>query len=247
MTMGRHDQQSRPLLCPYASRQALAVSKNTGSRDSTLTQLPRNLAIDALKIAMAMLVVLLHSSGLRSVNATLDQWLNASISHLGVPVFFAISGYYFAGRPVPDWPQIWRQMRRLFGMYLFWTTVFLPMIVATALHEQRPFLRIAQFAVTGYFHLWYLLHMPLVLVCGWALQRRGLSQRNLLTLGGLLYSAGCFIQYAGMYGWPEHSLLNKTSLTRNFIFLGLPFFMLGIVAQQLRPIENLVHLNRPGF
>ena len=191
----------------------------------------RNLRIDAWRIVMATLVVELHADGMAILGSATLAGFNISLAHLGVPFFFAVSGMFFVA-PTSGSPP-WLSVRRYLLMYGLWTLLYLPIIVFQSRWAPSPATSIAKDLASGYLHLWYLLHLgPTLLLCWW-LERRW--PRQLLPMAMGLYAAGCLLQDAGLMGWLEGTPLRLTQATRNFLFYGAPFFLLGRYAARCAP------------
>ena len=78
--------------------QSISITKN---KRRTAQESNRNLTIDIIRIVLAILVVYLHidnllylRSGLSSPATAVDNYIIV-LARLAVPMFFAISGYYF--------------------------------------------------------------------------------------------------------------------------------------------------------
>lgn len=183
----------------------------------------RNLRVDVWRLVMAACVVELHADGVAAFGPDALAGFNVSLAHMGVPFFFAVSGLFFA--PPQGSAAPWSAARRYLLMYGVWTLLYLPVIVFQARWAPSPAGSVAKDLATGYLHLWYLLHLgPTLLLCGWLEQR---WPQRLLPVAVGLYLAGWLLQSAGLMGWLDGSPLRATQATRNFIFYGAPFFLLG--------------------
>lgn len=185
----------------------------------------RNSALDFLKLAMAFMVVGLHSRFLQETSPLYSFITVNGIFRIAVPVFLLINGYYFqyalnAGR-FTQW------LRRLVALYVVWMTAYTyfwlpPLGISGAI-------KAVLILIMGYWHLWYvvgILCSALLLILA-----RRLSTPSLLALSCTLFAIGVLIQYATVYtSFPGDGLLPKPRtiyLHRNFLFFSFPFFCLG--------------------
>ena len=186
----------------------------------------RNLALDTLRIALAVMVVGLHAKLLMDVNEPLGDFLQNYLFRIAVPVFFVINGYYFLAifegrQPLRPW------LLRIGVLYLLWSAVYGAQIVRSG----GDAVGALKLLILGYYHLWYL---PATLLAGLAMYAlRRLSTAQLVALMLLAYALGCAVQYAAnlqtfAQGSPLGALVEKTWLHRNFALMGFPLFGLGL-------------------
>lgn len=180
----------------------------------------RNISVDLLKIGLAISVILLHCAFLKEYNEELSYILVQGIFRVSVPVFFIINGYYF--KKVLDSGGVLKWVKRVVILYSVWSIIYIPFWVFTLK-------LIIVYIIIGYFHLWYIKAM---LLCGITLfLLRKLDERKLLFLSLNLFVIGVFLQYAGSYHIFKTGLIDDIvsigPLHRNFLFLGLPFFIIG--------------------
>ena len=77
-------------------------------------------ALDLAKFIGALLVILIHTSPLEPYSAVANFYSRDVLARLAVPMFFAISGFFFARRPDPL-----KTMKRIGMLYLGWSAVYL--------------------------------------------------------------------------------------------------------------------------
>lgn len=193
----------------------------------------RNLTLDVLKILLACSVVGLHSGFLNETSATGHYLFENGIFRIAVPVFFVINGYFFyhaLSRGLGKW------VSRLATLYLIWMAAYAYAWFHFDLGNGLVIvvLEVILNLILGYWHLWFIVGSIGAGLMVYVL--RELPDRLLIIFGGLLLLMGLSIQYAGNYhlfaGTTVDSLLNKTPLYRNFVFVGFPFFLIGYMASK---------------
>lgn len=201
------------------------------------TGIPREGALDVLKLLFAICVVGLHGNVLRDLDPTLSAVLVEGVFRVAVPGFFLISGVFFA-RMTGGEARVW--LHRLLALYAIWMLVYLGYWFDPGTMTARHLLRML---LVGYHHLWFL--PALVMAAAMLHPLRRLSTRQLLTLAGLAYLAGLALQYTGNYhlfGDPVVDKgLNTLWVYRNFVFMGFPFVTLGYLMARHEQAVRLAH------
>ncbi|KQP37071.1 hypothetical protein ASF44_15235 [Pseudorhodoferax sp. Leaf274] len=181
-------------------------------------------------MVLAVFVVGLHTSVLAEYSPQLSFFLVNGLFRVAVPIFFIINGFFLA-RLIDDPARFASWARHLFGMYAIWMLVFLPFYLPVngTFYEWRVF---CATLATGYFHLWYLIAVPLAGLLLYKVRHCGTVL--LLGVAMLLFLCGAAWQYISLYGNPEHPLLERLApyewTWRNFLFFGLPFMTAGYLA-----------------
>lgn len=182
----------------------------------------RSLAIDLLKIVLAIFVVGLHLHFLRDSHPTLSYLLVNGLFRLGVPVFLIITGYYFSF--VNDFSKLKKWLFRIFILYAIWTVIYIPLWKEGDAASNILF---------GYHHLWYLNGTLFAGILLFFLRNKSL--KLILTLVFLLFFCGYTIQYLGN----SHFFEDKTNIFfnlfptyRNFLFLCFPFLTIGFMIKK---------------
>ncbi|QXI26944.1 acyltransferase family protein [Pseudomonas vanderleydeniana] len=187
--------------------------------------------LDALKVLLAVFVVVLHCHFMGGNYTTVGYLLCNGLFRVAVPTFFVINGYYLwktldGGHSFAVW------FKRGLLLYLFWMLVYSPTYVSLeALGSVGGVLWIVKQFVIGYFHLWYLLGMlggGLILFL-----LRGRPTALLVVLALAAFTIGLVLQYARVYFELPNAFLqhfNQNDYTaRNFLFMGFPFMALGFL------------------
>ena len=187
----------------------------------------RNVSLDSLKFLMAIMVVGIHTSLFTNISGRLDFVAVNGLFRIAVPVFFIVSGYYFANVSTVEKLKTW--VKRILLLYAFWMVVYLPFYLPESgfqypKKEAEPLLMTLLF---GYVHLWYVAAM---IPGGLILYRiRNWSSSRILLIAIGLYCTGVLIQYIKYFYFYDISLFYY----RNFLFFGLPMMILGFCASKI--------------
>lgn len=181
----------------------------------------RNISLDLLKIILAVFIILLHCNFAQDYSDIINFLTVQGVFRISVPVFFIINGYYF--KNVIDNKKLKNWIIRVSILYFLWMLIYLPLWFN--FNIKSLFMTI----IIGFHHLWYINAM---IFCGISLFLiKNLKYKNLLIIALTLFLIGVIIQYLGNYHIFKNividKLTNATFIYRNFIFLGLPFFITG--------------------
>ncbi len=207
-----------------------AVSKSTPAQQNITSGRARNEGLDLLKGICAFLVVTIHCPMIPGIAGEIVT----AVNRIAVPVFFMITGWFYEttvlrGR---EKGQIIKVLRLVIWSSLFYF-VFNGLIAAV--NGQLPdyfrsYLSIKTFvlffALTAspfHGHLWYLSALLYVLILvGWFDRRFG--RRKLYWLIPLLLLCDLIIGKYSLLLWGREF---PQSLVRNWVFVGMPYFLLG--------------------
>ena len=190
----------------------------------------RNSSIDYLKIILAVLVIGLHTRTLQETSPVVSFFLVNGLFRVAVPLFLIVSGYFFASI-ISEQGRVSRWAAHLFVMYVIWMLIYLPFYLPTA-GSPKQWQAFAATIFTGYFHLWFLVA---ALMAGLILTKiRNQRTSALILTGTVLFLSGTALQYFFHYGDFSSAILLRLAkynwMWRNFLFVGLPFMIVGYVA-----------------
>lgn len=181
--------------------------------------------IDILKYIFACLIPLLHIPFGGSAPVLLQQY----VARLGVPFFFAASGFFLARSLKKRGPKevVLRHLTRVGKLLLVWLVIYSPILLVSMSDDPTP-VRTLLFKTPAY--LWYL---SALLVAGipFCLIR---NRKLLWGLAGALYLFGTLIGESWSWltgGFPGYTEVFLT--TRNGLFFGLPMMCAGELAGHL--------------
>lgn len=198
----------------------------------------RNLAIDALKVVLAIMVVGIHCHLFLDVNTFLNSITANGIFRIAVPIFLLINGYYFYSVNTKDLLIRWSS--RVAVLYVFWMIVFSPFWLSISNSYTSSIIGAMKTIAFGYHHLWYLSAMLLAGIVVFSLRDK---VKIMIVLSCTLYIIGCLLQYLADYNvnilgikFAELPLIAR----RNFLFVAIPFFYCGFMLNKLKvSISNI--------
>lgn len=213
----------------------------TRSKKSADTKTQRNLTIDIMRIVLAILVVYLHidnylyiRSGMSPIATAVDNYIIV-LARLAVPMFFAISGYYFYKKKQSDEDRsAIKNIKHLFLILMGGCILYLVGSIALngvgetvqPITSRNLFLfaffnRTAIVANSGI--LWFILALILCYII-YLIFPRFFQKKYLYVLAGVLwYLAICKNSVYGgivMDKWSAY-------VQQSYVCLGLPYFTLG--------------------
>lgn len=209
--------------------------------------------IDYFRLVAAILVVIIHTSPLLSMNVTADFVLTRILARVAVPFFFMASGFFmsFKNTTLENQKQgkehLNRFLYKTFQLYLIAIVLYLPLNLYMGYFKEDftiwNFLKDLFLNGTIY-HLWYLPAAILgALIAFQSLNKLG--TKKALIIAGVLYVIGIFGD-SYYYFIPSHSmgyefyefLFQFFAYTRNGIFFAPIFFILGILADRQKTRLN---------
>ena len=195
----------------------------------------RQSGLDILKCICAFFVVWLHFGSYTYINSIM-----IAVSRVAVPVFFMITGYFY-NQIIMSEKQI-KQLKKITKMIIFSNILYLFINICACLFNGKSIaefllsdlslkniIKILLFNLTpfssGYIsasHLWYLSALLYVLLVALVLQRFNLFSIAYWCIPALLVGA-IFLNNNDVFLMGN----NRYFLYRNFIFFGIPFFLIG--------------------
>lgn len=197
----------------------------------------RNIALDILKLLMAVMVVGLHARFLGDVSP-LGSFLTVNgIFRIAVPIFFLINGFYFYPVLLKNNEVYW--LKRVFILHVFWTVCY---IFWWQKVPSIPFMFVVfKNIFIGYYHLWYLPAMFGAAVL--LILAKNVSSTILFVSIISIFLCGVLMQYVGSYHLMEGSvtgdILRHDLVYRNFLFFAFPFFCIGFLIKK-HSLHNVI-------
>jgi hypothetical protein len=195
--------------------------------------LSRNIAVDILKLVLALMVVGLHSHFLADVSPLSEYLTVNGLFRIAVPMFLLINGFYFYPILSNGKSLVW--FKRVFSLYLFWMLFYAYFWFVPSEFSLIEAAKLVAKFIIGYHHLWYISGMLGAAAVLLVFKNR--KVRFLYLLISLTFILGVTIQYLGNYHLLDNALLDKMSnynwVHRNFLLFSFPFFCLGFLINKL--------------
>lgn len=187
----------------------------------------RNIALDILKVLLAIMVVGIHTFFLRDINSLAEYLTVNGIFRMAVPIFFLTSGFYFYQALAGDTHARW--LKRVLMLYAFWMLFYSYFWFRPTAWSPEELRRLLLIVFLGYYHLWYVAG-----VIGAALMMTFMRDWRwpwVTALVILAYGVGTVLQYTVSYRLSNDPAVDRflaDSWThRNFLFSAFPFFCMG--------------------
>lgn len=192
----------------------------------------RTVGLDFLKYLCSFLVIIIHSE----MTTKADLFV-LPITRIAVPIFFMITGYFYTGSVERN--RTGKQIKKIFGLIIFSNALYFVWDILKTLLKNgsvteylKSFLSWEKWVDFLVFNkpphkgsLWYLTALLYVLIIMYFLKKMGLkSFRKLYILIPILLA---FNLVLGNYAPLIFGKNLKLVYSRNFLFAGIPFFLLG--------------------
>lgn len=192
--------------------------------------------LDLVKFIGALLVVLIHTAPLEPYSAVANFYTKDVIARVAVPLFFAISGFFFARKPDPV-----KTFTRIALLYLGWSAAYLLIQIPQwyqsgwwGLHVVLDYI-LGLVTVGTYFHLWYLLATLYAIPLLYLLVKRA-SPRLMLRICCVFWLIECL---AYSYAWIGidripvlMSVFSRLGGICNGVLRALPLMLIGVFCHQ---------------
>jgi surface polysaccharide O-acyltransferase-like enzyme len=197
-------------------------------------------SVDVFRVLAIAAVIALHTAphtGSDAVGLRFDvRTLCDQLERFAVPLFFMLSGYFWAGR-CQDRAACWETgialARRVLVLFVAWSAIYFLITVATAGWDAatRPLPGLPTLLLQGTkVHLWFLPALALAALVSGALLARG-RERTLLMLAIALYAAGLAGKAYADTPIGFHTHVNM----RNGLCFSLIMFATGIRLRRVGP------------
>lgn len=198
--------------------------------------------LDVARYLCAIVVIILHVRPFVDISTPWDIAFTNIVSRICVPLFFITTGYFVAKKETNNPNYIKTYLRSMLPIYFVWSLLYIPFgldyiqELEVPLY-QYPFALIIAFFYTGmYYHLWYFPALLVSLYCI-RLWKAHFSMKWLFYISFVLLCLGATETYYGLLPSAIQSLLtdyyfNIFYTTRNFLFFGLFYVVMGYVIGQ---------------
>lgn len=164
-------------------------------------------AIDAMRIVMALLVLILHKPFIPETLQLTKYFIEKVLTGIAVPFFFIVSSFFFFGKldgTAADNKKFWKFEKRMLILYVVWTVVYIPinlikfnggtfrgMTLSVFASAMLDILK--QFLLSRSFvHLWYI-YTLIVSVAVIFLLKKFLSNKAILALSFVCFAASSLL------------------------------------------------------
>lgn len=206
-------------------------------------------SLNYLKLICAYLVVAIHTCPFSEINETLGFIATQVVPRVAVPLFFAISGYFYIKTLQSGKKPFARYMKRLIVTYIAWSAVYFPITFYNRVFVNGATIKsfVINYAMDffwygSHFHFWYFPALIICIIITTAFYK--MNQLKLLYVGSLfLYVIGvigCSYYKLGVQIPILSSLYTSEIFTsiRRALLTGLPFFLIGFIAD--KPFEKKI-------
>lgn len=195
----------------------------------------RNNSLDILKFVCAILVIFIHTPQPENIEFLIDP-----LQRCAVPVFFIVSGYFTFDRTGLNMVL----KKRIVSILKIFCWAFFLCIISNTIHYSPAWVVYITIQNIGSFflynniilgeHLWYIHSYLYILII--------LGVANKYNLHKLLLYATPILIITGLYLGKYHEIITGNSIplyySRNFLFTGLPFFIIGVLIKKNETIIN---------
>ncbi len=214
--------------------------------------------LDFFRFVFSVLIIILHGEFLVYINKDLHFVINDVIVRVAVPFFLIVSGYLVSIKSKNDSMYESRYIRNLVKNYSFWFLVYIPVLILSVFEYKDLILDVvgtlslntlsivvlipvvivvAYFYMGSYYHLWYYpaTFLSLGILKYW--NKRKWNVRVLLGISFGLFLFGLTESYYGLLPGVLQGIVSSYMsifyTTRNFLFFGLFFVVLGYVVGRI--------------
>ena len=235
-----------------------ARAENIGSTVIKKNSIKIN-SIDILRLICAVMVVAIHTQPLTEYENIAGYFATYIFPRMGVPFFFAVSGYFYISGLMQGKKVFLKYLKRLLTIYILWSFIYYSVDFIQVMRSnssiagfiKRSFFN---FFISGsHYQLWF---FPVLIFCVILVTVLRKYLIGLSILSFLLYGGGCLVGAYYKLGSAiplinslYHS--NQLETVRRYLFMGLPFFMLGYVlihvSRKLNSVKNKTVLLATGI
>lgn len=186
------------------------------------------------------MILLRHCVQALFENSSLFMRIMNIISPVGVPLFFAVSGFLFFQKK-RDSEDLRKYVWRVLRLYLVWSVIYFPIVLLS--YYKRNMLNVTgivdylqQFIFSGsYYHLWYLPSLITAIVLIYFISNR-IDNKKLFVISVVLFIVGTLVgtysHLSPLFSWSAYRKIFLT--TRNGLFFGFPFVTIGKIIAENR-------------
>lgn len=207
----------------------------------------RNCSIDIFRYVCAIMVVAIHIQPFSDVNEELGYIFTQIVPRIGVPFFFAISGYFYTQKLEKEQTPFFSYFKRCFITYFIWSFLYFTIDFAQWGHlNLKGFIVscVYRFVITGsHYHFWFFPALIFAVCCTTIMFKIGCN-KAIIPLSIIFYIIGCFgcSYYKIGINIPVLGRLftfSQFNLIRRVLLMGFPFFTCGYLVYKIK--EKVLH------
>lgn len=193
----------------------------------------RNLLLDYSRLILAVFVI--HTNFASEI--PLLGFAFNTLARVAVPIFFITSGYFLENK-LSDKQTFNKYIRHLVIIYIVWTVLYIPYMNYESSQVNLGVFRCFIILLTGYFHLWYLA----ALISSALILRLFLKVplKIIVFTAFIFYLIGLILNRFYLFGIQ----IPTSTLTTNFLFIGLFYVSLGSYIKRYNIISKLSSFRR---
>ena len=196
----------------------------------------RNSAVDILKLILMVMVVIGHLMPMKfeySYQTTIAL-LYHSLARTIVPLFFIISGYYFRNK-LYEISKFKAVLKRYLILFVVWQIIYYPLLHKFYRNDLFTLKEYLYSLFYGFGHLWYLNASILGVLLLYLIRKQSFKFKLIIAIALIL--SGYTYQFYFEKGWLNEEgleIYNLLGTSRNFLFYGFPYLLLGTQVDQMK-------------
>lgn len=201
-------------------------------------------SIDILRLLCAIMVVAIHTEPLTEYSNLLGFIGTFIFPRLGVPFFFAVSGYFYINSLLQGKKVFLKYLKRLLTIYSIWSLIYYTVDFLQVMRSHNSLTEFVKRSINNFFlsgshyQLWF---FPALIFCVVVvtLFRKRLALLSVISF--VFYGIGCLL---GAYYYKLGSKIpfidslyhsHHLEIIRRNLLMGLPFFLLGYILIKIYP------------
>lgn len=198
----------------------------------------KNFTIQLFRLVAALMVIAIHTSPFHEVSKYISSGITGILTRVAVPFFFSLAGYFYMKKIKDEKNYLKKYIYKILKIYIIWGIIYFPYsFIYSSIKSERNII----FSILIYirniifggahFHLWYLPALIFGIIL-FDILYKNVQMNMIKMLAVILYFIGLFgTSYYGLLRGNLKSVmdiyLNFFITTRNGLFMGFPFIVLG--------------------
>ncbi len=202
--------------------------------------------LNIMKLVMAFFVMIVHFSPFKTINPILHFISIHGFTRIAVPFFILSTGYLISENGKISETRLYKTLKRLASLYIFWTLIYSPLIIAEVIYSTDStswWINLTRniFFEGSFIHLWYLIATIIGLLIVTKLMTL-MNTKFVVLVCSLLFILG--VLGDSYYGWSitvpvlssfKSVLFQFIRTTRNGVFFAPIYLVIGLIIKQYQP------------